>query len=200
MPYYSKILKYAHTHTHTPPHQHTQQPLCTHFTLYTHMHTLIKGVLNQGHGEPPMYTLATSSPIPTHACTHNKHYHRNGFPQAPVSHQSVTASQLLEHLHAILQQNIEVCTHTHTTATMHTLHTLYSHAYTNHGGTEPGAEPPMYTLATCSPTLTHTHTHTCTHSKHYYSNGPRLSQPPSSRSWSPPISTVREEKQLSYVV
>ena len=32
----------------TLTHMHTQQPLCTHFILYTHMHTLIKGVLNQG--------------------------------------------------------------------------------------------------------------------------------------------------------
>ena len=48
-------------------------------------------------------------------------------------------------------------THTHTTATMHTLHTLHSHAHTNQGCTKPGAEPPTYTLATCSPTYTHTH-------------------------------------------
>ena len=63
MPYYSKILKYAHTHT--------QQPLCTHFTLYTHMHTLIKGVLNQGQSPQCTPLLQAHLYIHTHAHTAN---------------------------------------------------------------------------------------------------------------------------------
>ena len=88
-------LLYTHMHA------HTYQATLT----CTHVHTN-QGCTEPG-AEPPTYTLATSSPIPsythlhTHTCTHNKHYHRNGFPQVPVSHQSVTASQLLEHLYAI---------------------------------------------------------------------------------------------------
>ena len=138
----SKILKYTTATTavhtlstllYTHMHAHTYQATLT----CTHVHTN-QGCTEPG-AEPPTYTLATSSPIPsythlhTHTCTHNKHYHRNGFPQAPISHQSVTASQLLEHLYAILQQNIEACkhTHTHNSHYAHTSHsTLYTHMHT----------------------------------------------------------------------
>ena len=158
-------LLYTHMHAHT--YQAT-------LTLHTHTN---QGCTEPG-AEPPTYTLATSSPTPTHihttylhthahmhTCTHNKHYHCNGFPQAPVSHQSVTASQLLEHLHAIYYSKILKHTHTHThtqqpLCTHFTLYILHLHAHTNQGCTEPEAEPPTYTLATCSPIPTHTCIHT----------------------------------------
>ena len=75
-------------------------------------------------------------------------------------------------LHTILEQNIKIhnshccCAHTlhtplHSHVCTHALIKLHSCAYTctNQGCTEPGAEPPTYTLATSSPT-THMHTHT----------------------------------------
>ena len=175
---------------------HTYQATLT----CTHVHTN-QGCTEPG-AEPPTYTLATSSPIPsythlhTHTCTHNTLHITTATvflrPPSAISQSQPPSSwnTCMQYYSTILKH---AHTHTHTTATMHTLHTLHSYAHTNQGCTEPGAEPPMYTLATCSPTYTHTHTHKANITT------PTIlvcHTPPSSRSWSPPISTVREEKQL----
>ena len=144
---------------------HTHMHARTHLSSYIHVHThaLIKGVLNQGQSPHahPCYKLTYY----THAHTHTINITTATVflrPPSAIS-QSSQAPSSWNNLHALLQQNIEVCTHTHTQqplcmhARMHA-HTSHS-TFTNQGCTEPGAEPPTYTLATCSPT-THTHTHT----------------------------------------
>ena len=137
-----------------------------HLSSYIHVHThaLIKGVLNQGQS-PQRTPLLQAHQL--HTCIHTQstlllQWFSSGPRRSAISQSSQPPSSW-NNLHAILQQNIEECTltHTHTQQPLctHTLHTLHSHAHTNQGCTEPGAEPPTYSLATCSPT-THTHTHT----------------------------------------
>ena len=158
-----------HTHTHT----HTQQPLCTHFTLYTHMHTLIKGVLNQR--QSPQRTPLLQAHLHLYTHTHT-HAHTINITTATVflrPPSAISQSQPPSSWNTCMQYYYSKIlkyahTHTHTTATMHTLHTLHSHAHTNQGCTEPGAESPTYTLATSSPIPLHTYTHICTHNKHYH--------------------------------
>ena len=67
------------------------QPLCTHFTLYTHMHTLIKGVLNQG--QSPQRTPLLHAHLHLHIHTHMHAHTANITTPTVLVHHSLPSSR-----------------------------------------------------------------------------------------------------------
>ena len=138
----------ACTHTHT----HNMQPLCTHFTLYTHMHTLIKGVLNQG--QSPQRTPLLHAHLHLHIHTHMHAHTANITTPTVLVHHSLPSSRSwsppistvreentqkklvsckkIKHCCTLYRLSICTCTHTHahtaniTTPTVLVHHSLLS--------------------------------------------------------------------------
>ena len=67
------------------------QPLCTHFTLYTHMHILIKGVLNQG--QSPQRTPLLHAHLHLHIHTHMHAHTANITTPTVLVHHSLPSSR-----------------------------------------------------------------------------------------------------------